>query len=145
MSYKNHTIFGEKKENNDINKVFINKDQKGNWYFQNDKGKYILAPATLTEFSLSPLVAGADKAIQFGCKSKNLDSKDGLYLYFSEEQFLDCDIRLELKNNFFDGWIYDAFSENIKTEAGQKIWACNYLNIYYDNPPKIIYLKLDVN
>ena len=63
------------------------------------------------------------------------------YLYFSESNFLDSDVRLEYKDTLFDGWIYDAFSENLKIDETQKIWACTYLNLYFDKPPKTVYLK----
>lgn len=133
----------EKKEN--IQKVFINKDSSNNWYFEDKTGRYTLAPSLVTQFSVSPLVAGADKAILFGCKYKSINPDNGLYLYFSEEEFIDADIRLEFDQKLLEGWVYNAFSEKIKIEIGQKIWACTYLQLYYKNPPKKIYIKLDKN
>jgi hypothetical protein len=143
MNYKNHTIFGDKKEKLNINKIFINKDSNNTWYFEKDKEKYNLSPSTIAELSYSPLIAGADRAIAFGCKQKNINFDNGIYLYFSTEMFFDCDISLELSDNLFGGWIYNAYSENIKVDNGQKIWACDYLRLYYKDPPNKIYLKID--
>lgn len=135
----------EEKKEEFIKKIFINKNAKGIWYFENESGRHNLAPAALAQLSMSPLIAGADRAILFGCKQKNINPENGIYLYFSENEFIDPDIRLEFNQKLFEGWVYNVFPEKIKTDPNQKIWACNYLQMYYKNPPQKIYLKLEKN
>lgn len=146
MNFKNQSIFEKNIEKSNLKKIYLNKDHNSNWYFQDNKGnKFILAPSAFVEMSFSPLIAGANKAILFGCKQKNIDPSNGINLYFSEEQFLDADVRIEFKEIFFDGWIYDIYPENIKVDPGQKIWACNYLKLYYQQPPEKLYLRIESN
>lgn len=138
-----NSIFEKNIEKSNIKKIYLNKENSI-WYFEDEfKKRHTLAPAKIVEMTISPLVAGVDKAIFFACKNKNIDSKNGLYLYFSEEEFIDCDFKLEFYQNFFDGWIYNVFSEKIKLDFGQKVWACSYLKLYYSEPPKVIYLKIE--
>ena len=136
------SIFEKNKENSDLNKVLIYKSSNNIWSFKKDNYSYGMAPALITQMSLSPLVASTDRIIQGICNLKKINKpSDGFYLYFSESNFLDSDVRLEYKDTLFDGWIYDAFSENLKIDETQKIWACTYLNLYFDKPPKTVYLK----
>lgn len=143
MNFKNHSIFEPKKENNTIKKIFVKKNKRGDWCFEKDGKFYNMSPAEITKSSFSPIVAGADRLIKYGCKLKNINYINGIYLYFSEEEFLNCDVRMEFEEKLFDGWLYNVFSEKINVEKGQKAWACNYLQLYYQNPPKKVYLKIE--
>lgn len=142
MSFK-HKIFEKEEENENIKKVFIYKSSNNIWSFKKDNKSYGLTPAMITRMTLSPLVSSTDRVIQDVCKLKNIqDPENGFYLYFSEDNFLDCDVKLEYKEVFFDGWVYDAHSENLQIQDNQKIWACTYLKLYFATPPKIVYLKI---
>lgn len=147
MNFKKHTIFGEKKEQEekDVNKILIKKNKKGDWYFNKKGNIYNMSPPEIAKNSFSPIVAGADRLIKAGCSLKNIDYKNGIYLYFSEQEFINCDIRIEFDEKLFNGWLYNVYSEKIKVDNGQKVWACSYLKLYYDNPPRKIYLKLESN
>lgn len=143
MSFKNHTIFGERKDDQNIKKIFIKKNSRGDWCFEKD-GQYLnMAPAQITKMTLSPIVAGADRLIKYGCELKNINYDKGIYLYFSEEEFMHCDVRMEFDEKLYDGWLYNVYSEKISIEKGQKAWACSYLSLYYENPPKKVYLKIE--
>jgi hypothetical protein len=145
MSFKNHSIFGPKKEEEHINKIFIKKNKKGEWSFEKNGQFYNMSPAEITKYSFSPIISGADKLINNACKIKNINSNKGMYLYFSEEEFIDCDVRMEFDEKLFDGWLYNIYSEKISVDKGQKAWACDYLKLYYKEPPKKVYLKLEKN
>lgn len=133
----------ESNEQNNLEKVFIYKSSNNIWSFKKDNKSYGLTPALITKMTLSPSVASTDRIIQDVCKIKNIDNpENGFYLYFSEDVFFDCDVRLEYKDTLFDGWIYDVYSENLEVNESQKIWACTYLKFYFDDPPKIVYLKI---
>ena len=143
MNYKNHTIFGEKKEDFSLNKTFVFINNQGQWCFEKDKKYYNLAPSEITRASLPPIAAGADQLIKNGCSLKNISYEKGVYIVFSEEEFLNYDVKLEYNDQLFDGWLYNVQSDKIKVDRGQKIWACNYLNLYYKDPPRTLYLKLE--
>lgn len=137
------SIFEKDKEDSDLKKVFIYKSSNNIWCFKKDNYSYGMSPALITQMSLSPIIASTDRVIQVSCSLKNItEPEKGFYVYFSESRFLDCDVRLEYKDTLFDGWVYDVFSENLNVDETQKIWACPYLNFYFNSPPKIIYLKL---
>lgn len=132
------------KEQEDNNKIYIFKDK--DWRFEKDGETYSMTPSSFVQWNLSPIIIGADKAIKDACEAKKItEPEKGFYLFFSDEASLDSDVRLELKENMLDGWVYDVFSENLKINTHQKIWACKYLNLYFEKPPKKIYLKIQKN
>lgn len=135
-----NSIFNKKIES--TNKIFISKSNNY-WSFKKDNKSYTLSPSSAVRINLSPIILGADKAILNACKLKNINPDNGFYLIFDTNEFLDCDIRLEYKDKMFDGWIYNIFSEKLKIDETQKIWACDYLNLYYENPPKKIYIRIE--
>lgn len=145
MSFKNHTIFGCKKEEESINKIFVKRNKKREWCFEKDGQFYNMSPSEITKSSFSPIIAGADRLIKYGCELKNINYENGIHLYFSEEEFIDCDVRMEFDEKLFDGWLYNVYPEKVFVEKGQKAWACNYLKLYYKNPPKKVYLKIEEN
>jgi|694.fasta_scaffold66707_6 hypothetical protein len=135
----------EKNEDPDskLNKVFIYKSSNNIWSFKKDGRSYGMTPALITQMTLSPIVASTDRVIQNVCSLKNIQNPcDGFYINFSTDIFSDCDVRLEYKDTLFDGWIYDVFSEKLKVDETQKIWACTYLNLYFEKPPKTVYVKI---
>lgn len=120
--------------------------QKNNrWVFAKDNSFYDMAPANITDYLLSPIVFGADKLIQIGCKLKNIHNpEDGFLLLFSENYFPNADVKLNFSENKFDGWIYKVESLNIKgLLPDQGAWICPYMKFYYDEPPQTLYLKLE--
>lgn len=139
---KNHKIFEKTIENNDQKKIVIKKIQN-KWYFEKNNQLYNLSPNHIRKLTLSPIISGADALINKGCEIKNINNTKEIILLFSEEFFLNCDVRLELDDSLLDGWTYNVISEKIIVMEGQKVWACDYLNLFYEKAPKIIYIKLE--
>jgi hypothetical protein len=121
--------------------------KNGRWVFNKDNKTWDLAPAQLTDASLSPIVLGADKLISNGCKAKNIQNpENGFLILFSEQWFPGCDVKLIFKENKFDGWLYDVESQNLQElMPGQGAWLCPYIKMYYENPPQNLYLKIEEN
>jgi hypothetical protein len=142
MSYKNHTIFGPKDEKNELEKLFIFINAQGNWCFEKDKKHYNLSPPEITRISLPPIASGADLLIKNACLLKNIDYRNGIYILFNENEFINYDFKLEYCDKLLDGWLYNVYSDKFKINNGQKIWACSYLDLYYKNPPKTFYIEL---
>lgn len=119
--------------------------QNGKWFFHHNGTAYPFAPAVATNASLSPVVVGADRIIQIGADLKKIKNcQEGIVLMFSEEYFPGADAKFTLLEGQFDGHVYDVESLNLEgIPANQKAWVCPYLGLYFDEPPKTIYLKLE--
>ena len=141
-------LFPEENNRSDLEKLGINSfkvsKSDGRWVFEKNGKKYDFAPAQITDAALSPVVVGADRLINLGCKSKNVqDYENGFALLVSNNYFPACDVRLEYKEPLYDGWLYDVYSENLQgVMKGQQTWICPYIKFYYEEPPKILYLKM---
>jgi hypothetical protein len=141
-------IFPETDNRSDLEKLGINAfkvfKSGGRWVFEKGGKTYDFAPAQITDASLSPVVVGADRLINLGCKSKNMaDYENGFVLLVSNNYFPSCDVRLGYKEPLYDGWLYDVYSENLQgVMAGQQTWICPYIKFYYTEPPNILYLKM---
>jgi len=144
------SIFGPKETpKTDFEKIGVHTirpfKQNGRWVFQKDNRTWDMAPAQLTDVSLSPIVVGADRMILTGCALKNIPNpENGFLVLFSEEWFPGCDVKMTLKENKYDGWLYDVTSENLQgIMPGQGAWLCPYMTMFYAEPPKTIFLKME--
>jgi hypothetical protein len=117
----------------------------GKWLFNYNGTSYPFAPAIATNAVLAPLVAGADKIIQVGADLKGITKcEEGVVLVFSGEYFPGADAKFTLLEGQFDGHVYDVEPLNLEgIPQGQKAWVCPYINLYFDEPPKTLYLKLE--
>jgi hypothetical protein len=136
-------------EKSDFDKIGVNtvKCQKRNdrWVFLKDNVYYDMAPANITDYLLSPIVYGADRLINIGCKLKNIKNPEsGFLLLFSENYFPNADVKLEFSENKYDGWTYKVNSLNLQgLLPDQGAWICSYMKFYYEKPPQSLYLKLE--
>lgn len=136
-------------EKTEFDKIGVNTlrifQKKGRWVFERDGTVYDMAPAGFTDFSLDPLVIGADRIIAAGCKMKGMASPEsGFMLLFSESYFPMADVRFVYKEPKFDGWIYTVEEMNLTgLLPGQCAWICPYMGFFYGEPPKSIYLKVE--
>lgn len=141
MNLKNYSIF-DKKENNN-NKIFIFKKNK-DWYFEIKGFSYLLKPADIVNMSMSPIVKGANELIEFGCENKIIKTpENGFNIIFNDEEYLNYDVRFELDQNYKNGWVYNVFMPKYKIDKIIKVWACDYLKIFYKQPPKIVYVSIE--
>lgn len=137
----------------DFDKIGVNTIRpfklNGRWVFRKpgDATCYDLAPAGITETMLSPLVIGADRLIALGCEMRGIKNpEDGFLLLFSEEYFPNADVKFMLGEPKINGWIYSVEELNLKgLLPGQQAWVCPYLTMYYPEPPKTLYLKLEAD
>ncbi len=141
-------LFPEEDNKSDYEKLGINAfrvfKSDNRWVFERNGKKYDFAPAQVTDSALSPVVVGADRLINYGCKTKNVpDFENGFILLVCNDYFPACDARLEYKEPLYDGWLYNVFAENLKgIMEGQQTWICPYIKFYYTDPPNILYLKM---
>lgn len=117
-------------------------NSNGRWAFKHNETLYDLAPASIMEIVLSPLVMGVDKLIDAACQKKNL-SRSELNLLFSVEYFPKADVKFNLRETKGEGWIYDIEALNVEVMQGQAAWICSYLKFYFSEPPKTLFLKLE--
>lgn len=115
------------------------------WMFERDGRKYDMAPAGIMDVVLSPLVVGVDKLIVLGCQMRGIkNSENGFSLLFSEEYFPNADVKFILKESKASGWIYSIEELNLTgLMPGQCAWICPYMIMYYPEPPKNLYLKIE--
>lgn len=145
------SIFGEQQqpEKTDFEKLGVNVirpyKKNGKWLFNKNGAAWPMAPAGITDVGLSPVVVGADRAINIACQMKGIENpENGFCLLFSETYFPTCDVKFTYKEDKFDGWIYDVQSENLQgLMAEQQTWVCPYLGFYFDKPPQTLYLKVE--
>ena len=138
-------------EKTDFEKIGVNIIRpfmsNGRWMFEKNGKNYDMAPAGIMDVVLSPLVIGADKLIALGCKLKNIkDYENGFLLLFSEEYFPNADVKFTLLEPKANGWIFNVEELNLKgLLPGQAAWVCPYMVMYYPEPPKTLYLKIEEN
>ncbi len=121
--------------------VFLRHDK---WVFKYKNSFYDLAPAQIMEVVLSPLIIGVDKLVMAGCQAKKIDKpENGFNLVFSETYFPNADVKLNYREVKSQGWIYDIESLNLKVMEGQAAWICPYMQMFYKEPPKTFFIKLE--
>lgn len=136
-------------EENDFAKIGVNTIRpfihNGRWVFEEKGRKYDMAPAGIMDITLSPLVAGADKLIALGCSMKGIENpENGFLLLFSQEYFPNADVKFTLTEPKANGWIYSVEELNLKgLLPNQSAWVCPYMAMYYPEPAKILYLKIE--
>lgn len=142
-------IFDKTTEKSDYDKLGIQVVRpymkKGRWVFDRDGTTYDMAPAGATAASLSPVIVGADRIIEAGCREKGIDPAAGFDLLFSESYFPNADVIFKWAEGKFDGWIYNVEGLNMKITKDQQVWVCPYLSFFYKKPPKALYIKIEVS
>ena len=118
----------------------------GRWVFEHEGTKYDLAPAGMTEMIFTPLIIGVDQMVANGCKQKNIQNpENGFTLLFSAEYFPNADVKLNLIEPKFNGWLYAIEELNLKDIIpGMKVWVCPYMTFFYGTEAvKTLYIKLE--
>jgi hypothetical protein len=113
----------------------------GNMFVMHQGWAYNLAPPPTTQMNLSPVVLGVDVFLREGAKIKGLGTS--FTLASSPEWFLGCDARIEFEENLFDGWTYFLYPESLNVKNFHKVWICQYLKFYFENPPSKLFLLLE--
>jgi len=114
------------------------------WFFNYKNKDYPLAPSPIVSGTISPIIIGADSFIRMGCEAKNIKNPEqGFNLLFSEEYFPTCDVKLEFKDYFFDGYVYLIESQNFTGSTPHSVFLCSFINMFYKSPPKYLYLKAE--
>jgi hypothetical protein len=104
-----------------------------------------MAPASFTEYILSPMIIGVDRLINIGCKMREIKNpQNGFWMLFSENYFPNSDVLFEFIEQKYDGWIYKVSEMNLKgLTPDQSAWICPYMKFYYPEPPEKLYLKIE--
>lgn len=119
------------------------------WVFDDKDGiRRKMAPAPLTDGTLSPIIVGADRLIQAAALQKGIpDPQDGFVLYFGETPFPGAEIEMRWNSPAYNGDVYDliAFADPCPflVPPDQKAWLCPYMDLYFDEPPKVLYLRIE--
>lgn len=116
----------------------------GRLVFRHGNQNYDISPAGIMDSVLSPLVVGADRLMMLCCQMKGINPELGFNLLFSEKYFPNADIMFNFVKIKHDGWIYLVEELNLKGFiSGQSAWICSYMKLYYSEPPKVLYLKIE--
>ena len=117
--------------------------KQGRWYFKKNNTLYDLAPASITEYNLSPIVWGIDRLLGNGLQIKDL-SRDKCLLVVSKQILPKSDVKLSFIEPLYDGWLYAVDEMNLKgLITGQKAWICPYIRFFFDDAPSILYVKIE--
>jgi hypothetical protein len=119
--------------------------KNGRWVFKRSGKIYDMAPAGITDAMLSPLIFGVDRLIQTSAKAKNISNPElGFLLLFSSQYFPNADVKFVMDEPKFDGWVYKIEEVNYKgVMPGQAAWVCGYMLDYFEQPPNLIYVKIE--
>jgi hypothetical protein len=145
------SIFGNDTEKTDYEKIGVQVvkpyHHQGKWVFDKDGQRWPMAPAGITDATLSPIVVGADRLINLACQMKKIENPEaGFTLLFSEEYFPGCDVKFTYREPKYDGSVYNVEGVNLKgIVPDQQAWVCPYLTFYYQKPPQVLYLKVEAN
>jgi len=117
----------------------------GRWKFRNGNRTLDVAPADAMDLILSPAVKGVDSLVSACCKIKNIEEKNVL-LICSEDYFPNADVKFNLEKPMGPGWIYKIEKLNLQGGLpGHKAWACSYLTMYFSEPPKSLYIRIEAD
>lgn len=137
-------------EKTDAEKISVNTIEPyikdGEWVFDYQGRTLQFAPARMTDAILSPVVVGADKILKIGADLKGIKNcEDGIVLSFSDEYFPGADAKFTLLDDEqYGGQVYDVEALNLKgVPENQKAWVCPYMNLYFSNIPKTLYLRIE--
>jgi hypothetical protein len=140
MNLRNNSIFYKKED--EANKIYIYKNKY--WTFVINGKEYSMNPAGVVSMSLSPMVKGANDLIESTLKYQIIKNpENGFYLIYSNEETLNYDIKFELDKSHHNGWIYDVKFKKIKTDVSLKVYACDYLRLFYSDAPKFVYVTIE--
>lgn len=112
---------------------------KGKFFFTYNGWPYDLSPSELTKANLPPNVQGVESFLKQASISKKIEGNIELQI---EKDWFFCDARIEYKERFMDGWIYNIFGEELQIPIGVGIWICPYIKFFYQEMPDILYLKV---
>lgn len=115
-----------------------------NKFFINYQGRsYDLSPSIATQMNMSPNIMGVDKIIAEAIKIKKINTNN-FNLNVSLDYFLKCDISMAFDKKLYNGWVYITKPESLSFYNEQKVWVCPYLKIFYKEPPRELFLKIDL-
>lgn len=116
----------------------------GRWVFDHEDKTWDMAPAGLTEATLSPIIVGVDRLIALSAQAQGItEPENGFNLLFSETYFPRCDVKITFVEDKFDGWLYQMTSVNTAVANEQFVWICPYLKLYFEKIPKELYLRME--
>lgn len=118
----------------------------GRFFFERDGARYDMAPAAITDYAMDPLVLGADRMVILGAKLKGWEGRQSFQVLYSESYLPMADVLLSLKEPRFNGWIYTVEPVNLQGfMPGQCAWVCPYMGLFFNEPPKALYLKMELS
>ncbi|RTK96325.1 MAG: hypothetical protein EKK64_04305 [Neisseriaceae bacterium] len=124
-------------------KVFIPVEKQGQWFFDYKNQTYNLAPAQIMDLVLSPLILGVDKVLTTLKEKKELKN---IIVGYSENYIPKADLKFNFKEISNNGCIYSIEELNFKGfYPGQGVWVCNYVNLFFNSPPRSLYIKIEEN
>jgi len=128
----------EKEEERPSELEFDITEKNGSLFIVHQGWPYAMSPPSIVSMSLSPAIVGIDKVLLKGAEQKGI--KGNFKLSASDKWFFHCDVRALYVEDLFEGWIYDLQGESMKVD--QRVWVCSYLKLFFQIPPKTMYLSI---
>ena len=116
--------------------------QNGGFWLDKDGWTFSFEPPELVRLSLPPYVEGIDWWIRSVLDLKGINS-DFLKIRFSQSLFLGCDAQLSYSNSTLSGWIYAVKKEFLQFNTEKKLWICPQLKLFFDSPPKELFISVE--
>ena len=117
---------------------------KDKWRFKHDNKMYHLSPPDIMNLTLSPITSCFDKFVDLVIEKKNFQSAENLLFLFSEHFFPNADVKFNLVDLKYNGWVYSLEELNLRDFLpGQLVWICSYLCYFFKDAPKSLYFKLE--
>ena len=128
--------------NSDEAETFKVISRKGGYWLEKNGWTFNLRPPEIVEISLPPYVNGIDWFIKEASSIKGISS-ELMEVKFSLNLFMGCDANLSYEEKAFGGWIYSLGREFLDFNVDRKIWICGQMKLYFENPPKKIFVSLE--
>lgn len=122
------------------NSSFIILRKSDKFFITHQGWPYDLSPSNIVKINLPPNVEGVDSFLKKVSQVKNISGDVALE---TEKQWFFCDVRIEFKENFMNGYTYNIFGEEMSIPSGLGVWICPYIKFFYEDMPKKLYLKIN--
>lgn len=116
--------------------------KNSNFWFENNGWTFNLSPSPLIKNSLPPDVEGIEWFISELSNIKKLNI-ESMKINFSKNIFLGCDANLSYVESSFGGWIYSIKKEFLNFDNYRRIWICNQMKIFFEQPPDKLFISIE--
>lgn len=116
--------------------------RNGGLWLNKDGWTFNLDPPETIKLSMPPYMEGVGWFVSEAARMKGIES-EYMDVKFSQSLFLGCDASLSYADSMYGGWSYSVNKEFLDFETTRRLWICPQMKIYFDSPPREIFISVE--